>query len=80
MKMGVTGNEWLGLNRGIKGSEKKNPESRIREIQEALARERRGRENWGIDTKVDVTETDVNRIKVERQNGRDCRDKFVSSC
>ena len=26
----------------------------------------RGRENWGIDTKVDVTGTDVNRIKGEK--------------
>jgi len=30
----------------------------------------RGRENWSIDTKVDVTGTDVNRIKGERQKGR----------
>lgn len=80
MKRGITGNEWLGWNRGIKGSEKKNPESRIREIQEGLAREMRGRENWGIDTKVDVTGTDVNRIKGERQKGRECGAKFVSTC
>ena len=40
----------------------------------------RGRENWGIDIKVDVTGTDVNRIKGDRQKGRECGAKFVSTC
>lgn len=29
----------------------------------------RGRENWGIDTKVDVTGTDVNRNKRRKAKG-----------